>query len=202
MSLFDSRKNADRREHAAHDVVDGGARAQRTAGRARHVGEPRHHLHDLVEGRAMFVRTVEKAFERAIDRARVEGRDGLVAQAQLVHGTGPEILGNDVGRRHKLAGDGGPLGRFHVERYRALVAVEGRKEPGTRGRQAPRIVAARRGLDLDHVGPEIGEDQAAARPHDHVHEFDDAQSGKRQILHHAAAAGAWPFGKPDLARWP
>ena len=48
---------ADRAEHAAHDVVDAGAGAQRVAGAAGHVGEAAHHLHDLVERGAVVVRS-------------------------------------------------------------------------------------------------------------------------------------------------
>ena len=48
-------ERADRAEEAAHDVVDAGARPQRVAGPAGHVGEPAHHLHDLVQRGAVLV---------------------------------------------------------------------------------------------------------------------------------------------------
>ena len=39
----------------------------------------------------------------------------------------------------------------------------------------PRVIAFER-LDLDDLGTEIGEHQPAARPHDDVHEFNNADA--------------------------
>ena len=64
-----ARHDADDGEHAAHDVVDRSARAQRPSRRPGHVGEPAHHLHDFVERRAVLVGAREEALERAVDRA-------------------------------------------------------------------------------------------------------------------------------------
>ena len=41
-----------------------------------------------------------------------------------------------------------------------------------------RVVSPRDGLDLDHVGAEIGKHQARARTHDGVAEFEHANAGK------------------------
>jgi hypothetical protein len=58
---------ADGAEHAAHDVVHAGARAQRIAGAARHVGQPAHHLHHLVERGAVLVRAGQEALVAHVD---------------------------------------------------------------------------------------------------------------------------------------
>ncbi len=69
LALAQRRLDADHGEHAAHDVDDRRAGAQRLARRPGHVSEPRHELHHLVERRAMLVGAAEEALERAIDRA-------------------------------------------------------------------------------------------------------------------------------------
>jgi hypothetical protein len=46
---------ADGAKHAAHDVVHAGARAQRVAGAAGHVGQAAHHLHHFVQRGAVVV---------------------------------------------------------------------------------------------------------------------------------------------------
>jgi hypothetical protein len=48
VALARRRQHADGAEHAAHDVVDAGAGAQRVARAAGHAGQPAHHLHHLV----------------------------------------------------------------------------------------------------------------------------------------------------------
>src|SRR5262249_25005243 len=66
---------------------------------------------------------------------------------------------------------------FQGGREAALVAVESGKESGGEA-DAPACRVAVRRLDLNHVGAEIGEDQACARPHDRVAEFEYANAGK------------------------
>ena len=69
LALAQRRLDADHREHAAHDVDDRSAGAQRLARRSGHVGKPGHELHHFVERRAMLVGSAEEPFERAVDRA-------------------------------------------------------------------------------------------------------------------------------------
>src|SRR3546814_1874217 len=47
------------------------------------------------------------------------------------------------------------------------------EESGCESREAPRLVAAGRGFDLDDVGAEIGQHQPAGRAHDGLAELDD-----------------------------
>ena len=48
-----------------------------------------------------------------------------------------------------------------------------------------RVLSPVKRFDLDDLGPEVGQHQAAGRPHHHVGEFDDADAGT------AAARFAW-----------
>ena len=54
-------QHTDGPEHAAHDVVDAAAGAQRVAGTAGHVGQAAHHLHHLVERGAVLVGAGQEA---------------------------------------------------------------------------------------------------------------------------------------------
>ena len=67
---------------------------------------------------------------------------------------------------------------FEVDNDAALIAVESAEETRGKADQPPGRIARHR-LDLDHVGAEIGEDQARARTHDGVAEFEHANVGKR-----------------------
>ena len=60
-----------------------------------------------------------------------------------------------------------------------LLRLKVREEAGGEAGQAAGRVAGG-GLDLDHVGAEIGEDQPRGRAHDGVAEFEHANAGQRQ----------------------
>ena len=130
----------------------------------------------------------------------------LVAEAELVHRAGAEIFGHHVGGRDQLQHDLAARGRLQIDREAFLVAVVGRKEARAGRRQVARVVAVER-LDLDHFGAEIGEHQAAGRPHHHVHEFDDAHAVERQFLlahrqsprRDRAVDCPWHAGRRDVA---
>ncbi len=66
---------------------------------------------------------------------------------------------------------------FEIDGEAALVAVESAEETGGEAGEAAGRIAADR-LDLDHVGAEVGENEASARPHDGVAEFEHANAGK------------------------
>ena len=177
LALAQCRLHADDGEHAAHDVDDRGAGAQRLAGRPGHVGKPGHELHDFVERRAVLVGAAEKALERAIDQARICFRKIVVAAAEPVHGAGRVVLDHDVGCCRQAMQQRAAFVGLEVDGDAALVAVEGAEEAGGKADQPPGGIAGHR-LDLDHVGAEIGEDQARARAHDGVAEFEHANAGK------------------------
>jgi hypothetical protein len=69
-----ARQHADGAEHAAHDVVDAGAGAQRVARAAGHVGQAAHHLHHLVQRRAVLVGPGQEALVADVDQPRVQRR--------------------------------------------------------------------------------------------------------------------------------
>ena len=95
--LVERGEDRDRAEHAAHDVVGGGADALRLLARAGHGGEPRHHLHDLVERRAVLVRTGEKALVAGDDQMRMSSPQLLGAEPLLVELAVAEIFHEHVG---------------------------------------------------------------------------------------------------------
>ena len=63
--------DGDGAEHSAHDVVDAGARAQRIAGPAGHVGQAAHHLHHFVQRGAVVVGPGQEALVAGVDDARI-----------------------------------------------------------------------------------------------------------------------------------
>ena len=183
VAFLDGGEDAECGEGAAQDVVDAGAGAHGFAGETGHVGEAAHHLHDLVEGDAVFVGAGEEALAAAVDEAWVGGFQGAVGQAELVEGAGAEVLDEDVGGFQEFQ-DGAAAGRgFQVQHDAAFVAVHDGEEAGAGGLEPAGIVAGGfavlgGGFDLDDVGAEVGEHEAAGGAHDHVGEFDDAESGE------------------------
>ena len=80
-----------------------------------------------------------------------------------------------------LPGNLGRLGPFQIEHEAALVAVEGLECGRVEGAvvMAERIAAVGT-FDLDHLGAQVRENQAAGRSHDDVAELDHAQALERQ----------------------
>ena len=70
---------------------------------------------------------------------------------------------------------------FEVDGKAALVAVESGKESGAKADQPPGGVAVGR-FDLDHIGAEIGKDQARGRAHDGMTEFKHADAVERPCV--------------------
>ena len=68
-ALHQRRHGANRAKHAAHDVVDAAACAQRVARAAGHVGQAAHHLHHFVQRGAVLVRPGQKAGVVHVDEA-------------------------------------------------------------------------------------------------------------------------------------
>jgi hypothetical protein len=126
--------------------------------------------------RPVPVRTVlAEARQRAVDEAGVQLLERRVAGAEPIHHAGAEALDDDVGAGGELAEDGLALGGLHVERHRALVAVD----EGVDG-AADRLlvlVAARLGsLDLEHIGAHVRHDHAGHLGRRHARELQDLDS--------------------------
>ena len=176
----------ERGEHRDHPV-GGGAhvhdrrpRAERLAAGPGHEGEPRRHLGQLVEEGARLVRAGEEALERKIDDARVGPGQDVVAQAEGLHRAVGEVVDDHVRGGHEPQEERAGLRRpLEVDRDRALVAVEEVKVGRGAGRHPARLVALGGALDLDDVGPQVGEQEARGRPRDDVAQLEDAQALER-----------------------
>jgi hypothetical protein len=180
LALAQRGDDAECAERAAEDVDDRRAGAQRPTRRARHVSEPRHELHHFIEREAILVRAAEEALERAIDQPRVELRHVLVAAAKPVHRAGRIVLGQRVGAGDQLVRQRAALRVLDVDGNAALIAVEAGEEAGGKAVQAARLVAVGRGLDLDHVRPQIAQHQPTGRPHDRLAELHHPHPRERQ----------------------
>jgi hypothetical protein len=87
--------------------------------------DPRHRLHHAVEGGGLPLRTgLAKARHGAIDQLRIDLAQRLIAEPELLHDAGPEVLPDDV---RPLGESPDDLGRFRlgeVERQASFVGVE------------------------------------------------------------------------------
>jgi hypothetical protein len=194
-ALVQRRQYRDRAEHAAHHVVDGRAGAQRAVAPAGHVGESPHHLHDLVEPGAALIRAGKEALERAINESGIHLAQRLLAESQLVHRAGLEVLGHHVRARDELQHGLAPARRLDIDGEALLVAVVSREEARAGGDELAGMIAVGR-LDLDDLGTQVGEDQPAGRPHHHVAELRDPDALEGQlaacVVGHAAAVAYLP----------
>src|SRR6266480_4303410 len=99
-------------------------------GEARDVHEPGLALDDQVVTRAVRLRPgLAEARDRAVDEPRVELRQGTVAQAELRHRPGTEVLEEDIALSHERRHDPAPLRRLEVQGD-ALLAPVDRHEVG------------------------------------------------------------------------
>jgi len=174
---------APQRRHGAkgaEQAGDGVRRAAADLGRVVRVGAGHAHPaphglgHD-VEGRpvhvgALAAAPVAEAADRGVDQARIDGRQGLIAQAHPVHHAGAEVLHHRVGAGDQLAQQLPALGLLQVDDDAALVAVAGGEEAAVlvlgvvgavRAALAEEVAAGR--LDLDHLGAMIGQQLGAER---------------------------------------
>ena len=115
-----------------------------------------------------------------------------------------EILDQDVGFGGERAHLRLPLGSLEVDRHRALAAVAaveiGRGAVGGEGRSPlARIVAGPGPLDLDHFGPEIGEQLPRPGPGEDPGQLDDLQAGEGLIHHPVIPAKAGTSGRKVTA---
>ena len=142
-----------------------------------------HRLDDVVVGGAVGVRAVEPvAGERDADDLRINLTQHVVGETELPDRARPEIGDERVGARDDPMEIGAAGGGGEIERDALLAAVEAREigvvRPDAMRADVARDVAFGR-LDLDHLGAEIGEHQAAIRPGQHVADLDDANAGER-----------------------
>ena len=185
-------KDADRPVQSGHHVEHRDAGPERrTVGIAGEAHQPGHGLHDqVVAGQPRALGGAEPA-DREVHQARVDGRRGVVVEAELGERAGLEVLDRDVRPAQQLLGLRPVLVDTEVEHDRALVAVDrqvvGRDAVLLRRDPRPRVVAGG-SFHLDHGGPEVGEQHRAVRPGE-----DARQVGDEQAVERAAVAGTLWF---------
>src|SRR6185437_180551 len=145
-----------------------------------------------VEGRGGLLGPgAAEAGDPAVDEARVDRGERLVAEPEAVHHPAPEVLPHHVGAGHQALDDLDRLPAAQVEGDRALVAVHG-EERGGHLPLGPRAVGGRDarlvalvGLDLDDVGAQEGQLVGAVGAGEVAGEVEDADAGER--LGHTAS---------------
>src|SRR5438105_2540236 len=102
---------------------------------------------------------IAKTANGAIDEPRVSGSKRLVIDAKSGRHRGAKILDQNIGVLEKSQQQGCSLSVFEVDRDRSFAAIDTQKSAALplhgRGVRSLRLAIGR--LDLDHVGPEVGE---------------------------------------------
>ena len=167
----DERGRVFRRATGAHGVERG------KAGRA---------LNKVVIGLTMFIFAAgAESGAVDVDDVRIDRLDRFVAEAEPVHAGEADIVEENVGILEQGRQGGLAVGRFNIEHYGAFIAIQGRIDrteiAGGRGPGIAHHVARLAflaGLDLDHIGAEIPENQGReGAEHDRTH-VDDLDAGK------------------------
>jgi len=183
------RQDADRGLHPRDDVAHGGAHpAGRAALGPGDAHEPAVGLGHHVIGGPLGVlgqRVVTEAADGAIDDSRIDLLQVLPVQAHLLHGRGPEVLHNHVGLLDHLDQDVLGLLVLEVQHDPFLVAVEADEVaaevlvhlPGKRPELAGIVPVGR--LDVDDLGPEVGEDHRRRGGGQHVTQVNDSDTFQR-----------------------
>jgi len=173
-------------DHIGHGLADHGGRA---FGVARGLHQAAHGLHDDVVGRQVRQRPgLTEARNTHVDQPRIHAAQGHGADAQALGHAGAEVLDHHVGR----GGQGGDglrgIGVLEVEHQALLVAVERREQAAhafAHGADVA-VVIARGRLDLDDLGPQVGQQGRGQRARQHAAEVEDAHAIER--------AGGWGHG--------
>ncbi len=201
-------EDADRAEQPGQDVRDRHADLARMA--AVGVGEAgdRHEArlgleHEVVAGAVGPGPGRAVAADAEVDERRVDLGQGRVVEAEPVEPADAEVLDEHVGAPQEAPQHGRAVGCLEVEPDRALVAVDrevvrggpgivrpgqSRADPWRAPR--PRPVPVGR-LDLDHVGPEVGEEHRAEGSREDRRAVGDADPG--QGSGHGPGTGTRPW---------
>ena len=201
-------EHARRRGIAGQDVDDRDADLQR---RPVCLAGYRHQAalgldHEVVAGPL-----VAEARDGAVDELGVLAPEPLVAGAEPVGDSRPEVLDDDVGAPGEASKRLLRLRAREVERDAPLAPVDREEIGGLASHvgRAPRarLVTVARSLDLDHVGAEVGEQHRAVRPREDAREVEHADAVERRhprIVRRCArrpgrAARALPRGREPAA---
>src|SRR6185312_14918632 len=153
-----------------------------------------------------------EARHRTIDDGGIDGADRFIIEPVAPEIADLEILHHDVGRFYQRADDLLAFRLRNVDGDRFLAAVGAEIERivvvlfalgiGQIGRpEGAGIVAAARALDLDYLGPQIGQHLRRERPGQHPGQINDFDARKRQIRHeHFSEIGEAPRDLADRRR--
>ncbi len=185
----DRRQDAHREQRRAM-MIDH-RRAGRTRAGGRLPGDGHHaeqRLRQQVLARLLRVGSVRPvARRRGVDQLGPARLQRLVAEPQLLHHAGTEILRHHVGRIDQPQRQLAPLRRLQVDGDAALVAVGAQVQralsvvPEVAAAPVP-LPAALGGLDRDHVGAEVAQRLHAHRPEQEMIEADDPDA-LQQVKH-------------------
>jgi len=123
--------------------------------------------------------------DRAVDEPRIDRPRALPAEPQLLDGPRAERLDEDVGALDQTLEDRPPVFGLHVDGQAPLAAVEAHEggallSPEGR-RPGPRVVAAPRTLDLDHVRAHVAQDLGAGGAGHVLGQIGDEDTGERRV---------------------
>ncbi|KAF1051459.1 MAG: hypothetical protein GAK34_01516 [Delftia tsuruhatensis] len=174
------------RVHAREHVHGGHAELQRAlallAVHGHDAGLALHH--QVVAGPRGLGAAARVARDGAVHQARVQLRQLLVAQPQLLGAADLEVLDDHVAVGRQLACDAQALFGLQVQRDRALVAVGAVEVGGVALAHAhapvARVVAAARVLDLDDLGTQVGQRHGTHGAGQHARKIQDAHAVQRQ----------------------
>ena len=143
----------------------------------------RHRLHRQVHGEKIAVGP-ERAIARprGVDELRVDLQQGFGPDPEAVHGSGREVLQQDIGARHHLAQDRQAPLTLQVERHELFVRVEhGEREHRAADSAAPTHLLAFGRLDLDDAGSGHRHQEGRVGPVIDLAQIDDGHTGKRPL---------------------
>jgi hypothetical protein len=166
---------------AGGDVVDRDADLDRLApGLTRHAQEAGDALgHDVEPGPVAVRPGLAEAADGAVQQVLADLLERLVPDPQPRGHAGPEVLDDEVGALGELDEQLAPAVGLEVQRDAPLAAVRHRERVALtvdlRCHPAGVVTRARL-LDLDDVGPELGQDHRAVRTGQEARQVEDAES--------------------------
>jgi hypothetical protein len=154
-------------------------------GRAAGLAGDRHHAaeclhHGLVAAIVGARPSPPERRDRAVDETWLDLGQRFIAEAERLHGAGPEVLQHHVALAGQALEQLAALGSLQIHRDALLAAVdrhEVRRFAAQERRPRARVVALARLLDLDDLGAHVTEDHRAERPGQHPREIQHAYSG-------------------------
>jgi hypothetical protein len=183
-------EHADRRIEPGEHIGEGDTGLDRLgAGRAVGLAGDRHDAahaldHEIVARTLRIGAGLAEAGDRAINELRIDGFQAFIVEAVFLEASDLEVLHHDIGFGGQIAQQLLAFGLRHVDGDRLLAAIGGEVigriaarsiRIGDEGRApASRIVTFAGLFDLDHLGPEIGEDLGGPGAGQHPGKVEDA----------------------------